>query len=236
MIPNGINTTLGSQSNEADLLSLQAADLYNLWYELPAGERGSEVYRNKWGSLMHLIISRGLYEQGGVTYVDGSFRVLAIPGRNTHVESGVPVRWQSIGDDGYGYSDHLPLVANFRYSESSHPDWIEIEQPARESDEAEVRAALRREMAVAPETGDLLQQVSNLGRLLRLRAEVLELEPLRVRTGDEEFPVWIPNRGLRREVTANWEPGSTVNLVAVVGMYKGEWQLVIEEAAWVGEK
>jgi hypothetical protein len=236
MTPNGINTILGSQGNEADLLSLQEADLYNLWYELPIEERGSEVYRNKWGSLMHLIISRGLYEQGGVTYVDGSFRVLAIPGRNTHLESGVPVRWQSVGDDGYGYSDHLPLVADFRCPESSQPDWIEIEQPAREDKEAEVRVALRREMAVAPETDALLKQVSNLGRLLRLRVEVLELDPPRVRRGDEEFPVWIPDRGLRREVTADLEPGSTVCLIAVVGMYKGEWQLVIEEADWVAGK
>jgi hypothetical protein len=139
MMPNGINTTLGAQGNEADLFSPDGADLYNLWYELPAGERGSDVYRNKWGTLMHLVVSRGLYEKGGVTYVDGSFRVLALSGRNTHAESGVPVRWQSFGEGGYGYSDHLPLVADFRYPESSHPDWVDLDLPSRESEEAEVR-------------------------------------------------------------------------------------------------
>jgi len=233
MTPNGINTILGSQGDEAALIGLQGADLYNLWYELPPGHRGSDVYRNRWGTLMHLIVSRGLYERAGSCYVDGSFRVLAVPGRNVREESGVPLRWQSVKEDGFGYSDHLPLVADFRFQEPSLGSWLELERPSREDREAVIRIALRRRMAVVPDPRDPLRQVSNLGRLVRLRVEVLSLDPLRVLWGADELPVWIPSRRLRRMVAATWMPGSPVNLVAVVGMHRGRWQLVIEEENWV---
>ena len=96
--------------------------------------------------------------------------------------------------------------------------------------------ALRKEMAVMPNPDDQLQRISNLGKLVRLRVVILDLKPLRVRWGDEEFPVWIPSRELRQSVVSTWDLGSSVDLIAIVGMYKGEWQLVVEEADWVEGK
>ena len=129
----------------------------------------------------------------------------------------------------------LPLVAEFRFPGCSQTDWIELERPARESEEAEVRPALRKEMAVEPDPRLPLQRISNLGRFVRLRIEILELKPLAARWGDEVFSIWIPSRELRQSVVATREPGSSFDLTAIVGRYKGEWQLVVEEADWVDE-
>ena len=69
MKTTGLNDVLRSQGNELAVRGPQR-DLYNLWFELPAPERGSDTYRGEWGTLMHLIISRGLYDFRGVQYVD----------------------------------------------------------------------------------------------------------------------------------------------------------------------
>ena len=47
---------------------------YNLWYEWPINERGSDTYRGYWGTLMQLIISNGMYDSKGLSYVNQSFR------------------------------------------------------------------------------------------------------------------------------------------------------------------
>jgi hypothetical protein len=79
MKPAGLNDILGSQGNEL-VIRGKNRDLYNLWFELPAEERGSDTYKGEWGTLMQMIISRGLYDLRGVQYVDNSFGVAKIPG------------------------------------------------------------------------------------------------------------------------------------------------------------
>ncbi len=109
-----INSILGSQSVEAALLHSEA-DLYNLWYELPQPERGSEVWMGEWGSLMQVIVTPGLYDSNGIQYVDNSFRRHLIPGVNVDAVTGEPIRWINLGS-GAGYSDHIPVCASFRHA------------------------------------------------------------------------------------------------------------------------
>ena len=54
----------------------EGPDLYNLWFELPVEQRYSEVWRGRRGTLMHLLVTRGLYDAAGISYVDGSFNKL----------------------------------------------------------------------------------------------------------------------------------------------------------------
>jgi len=89
MKPTGINDTLGSQGNELAIRG-KNRDLYNLWFELPSEERGSDTYQGEWGTLMQMIVSRGLYDLNGVQYVDNSFAVAKIPGLNTD-DKGMPI-------------------------------------------------------------------------------------------------------------------------------------------------
>ncbi len=91
--------------------------LYNLWYELPEDERGSHFFAGKWGTLDHIIVSAGLFDGKGISYVSGSFRVFKPSYLLT--PSGTPYRWQvNRGPDytehlGKGFSDHLPIMATF---------------------------------------------------------------------------------------------------------------------------
>ena len=43
--------------------------LYNLWHELKAEERGSGAWKGKWGTLMHLLLPVGLYDEKGIAYM-----------------------------------------------------------------------------------------------------------------------------------------------------------------------
>ena len=65
MKETGLNDVLGSQGNEL-VIRGKNRDLYNLWFELPAEDRGSDTYQGEWGTLMQLIISRWLYDYRGV--------------------------------------------------------------------------------------------------------------------------------------------------------------------------
>ncbi len=91
--------------------------LYNLWYDLPEKQRGSHFFAGKWGTLDHIIVSAGLFDEKGISYLSGSFHVFKPPYLLT--PSGTPYRWQVNRGPGFtehlgkGFSDHLPIVATF---------------------------------------------------------------------------------------------------------------------------
>ncbi|MEO0158998.1 MAG: endonuclease/exonuclease/phosphatase family protein [candidate division WOR-3 bacterium] len=102
----------------SDLNLLKDGYLYDLWYELPENERGSHYFRNKWGTLDHILISYGLVDSFGIDYVKNSFKVFKANYLLT--EDGVPYRWQVEFEGNYaihlgkGFSDHLPIYAKFK--------------------------------------------------------------------------------------------------------------------------
>ncbi|MBC8010328.1 MAG: hypothetical protein H7067_09545, partial [Burkholderiales bacterium] len=125
---SGINDILGSQGNE---LAVRGKDrpLYNLWFELPSDQRASDEFDGSWGTLMHFIVSRGLYDQNGIQYLDNSFAVMKFPGLNVNA-LGLPNRF-SRGKTPYGFSDHLPLYARFRVAtEGARDKWIALVRPS----------------------------------------------------------------------------------------------------------
>jgi len=102
--------------------------LYNLWRTLPEGERRNELWRGRWNTLMHLLVSPGLFDRVGVAYWEGTFEVVRLgqaggsrdgageaAGRvdlpNTEGSWEAPREWSFFGRGGTGYSDHLPVVA-----------------------------------------------------------------------------------------------------------------------------
>jgi endonuclease/exonuclease/phosphatase family metal-dependent hydrolase len=133
MKETGINDVLQSQGNEGAVLGPQS-DLYNLWHELPAPERGSDTYRGEWGTLIHLIVSRGLYDYRGVQYVDNSFAVAKFPGLNADA-SGLPKRWSFDGPAGGGCSDHFPVFAKFVTVDDNRADrFLTLRNPSVEDE------------------------------------------------------------------------------------------------------
>ncbi|MFM8334201.1 MAG: endonuclease/exonuclease/phosphatase family protein, partial [Opitutaceae bacterium] len=129
MKETGINDVLGSQGNELAVRQ-PGCPLYNLWFELPPEQRGSDTYRGEWGTLMHLLISRGLYDRAGVQYIDNSFAVGIFEGLNADAK-GLPLRWQFTGPAGRGASDHFPVSARFRTVPDGRADqWVNLTNPS----------------------------------------------------------------------------------------------------------
>lgn len=110
-----VNDILGSIGDEEKVAERNTAYVYNLWYDYPIQKRGSDTYRGKWGTLMQMMISSGMYDNEGLQYVDNSFERGDF-GFNTFSTSGEPKRWSSTFS-GSGYSDHLPVSMKFRVAD-----------------------------------------------------------------------------------------------------------------------
>lgn len=110
-----VNDILGSIGDEEKVAEGNTDYVYNLWYDFPIDERGSDTYRGKWGTLMQIMITSGMYDDAGLQYVDSSFDRGDF-GFNTFSSSGEPKRWSSTFS-GSGYSDHLPISMKFRVAD-----------------------------------------------------------------------------------------------------------------------
>ncbi|MGH8019163.1 MAG: endonuclease/exonuclease/phosphatase family protein [Opitutaceae bacterium] len=233
-----INDVLGSQGNELAVAKKNGPALYNLWFELPNEKRGSDVYRDEWGTLMHLLVTRGLYDFRGVQYVDNSFNVGAFPGLNAQRSSGRPIRWQ-FADGGVGYSDHFPVAARFRTVDDDAPQrWLALEHPSR------TVVGPAEGVPVRISTGDIVElskwpanrrllEASHIGRFFDVSGEVTSTRPsfkVRIDGPDVELMVWIHDRAARNAFFKSHRVGDPVRFVGELGQYRGEWQFVIPES------
>lgn len=117
----GINTvlkTIDSDGNPVTYAKLKSCSgcLYNLWYDLPPSERWSHQYRKSNEALDNIIISPSLADNRGIEYVKGSMQRF-VP--SYLFQNGKIYRWQQSRKYpkhhlGEGYSDHLPIYADFR--------------------------------------------------------------------------------------------------------------------------
>ncbi|MCP4715759.1 MAG: endonuclease [Deltaproteobacteria bacterium] len=118
----GINHILRTINGEGQLITENkfiaqpdTAFLYNLWLELKTKDRWSAKFRRKKNTLDNIIVSRALYDDRGISYVDNSFAVFRPP---YLLRKGRPFRWQRAARGkgrhlGLGFSDHLPVCAQF---------------------------------------------------------------------------------------------------------------------------
>lgn len=89
--------------------------LYNLWFELPVNQRWSYVFSGKGCSLDHILVPQALYDEWKIFYQDGSFRRF-VP---DYLVCGMTIKRWAMSDGkqrrhlGRGYSDHLPVYADF---------------------------------------------------------------------------------------------------------------------------
>jgi hypothetical protein len=237
----GINDVLGSQGNELAIRGKQR-DLYNLWFELPATERGSDTFRGEWGTLMHLIVSRGLYDFRGVQYVDNSFAVAKFPGLNVDA-NGLPVRWSFNGPAGGGFSDHLPVSARFITVPDNRPDRYlalrnasEDKGPPPPPNKAvaatvdPVKAALP---AASLPDGATLQTADFRGKIVFVEGKVASGERLAVEFRGAVFDVWSFDAALRTKLRTDYAAGATLRFYGEVSQYRGRWQFVIRDPSWV---
>jgi endonuclease/exonuclease/phosphatase family metal-dependent hydrolase len=89
--------------------------VYNLWLEIPEKRRWSVNFFGHKNSPDSMIVSKGLYDEKGVSYVDNSFDKFD---PDYLFDNNKVFRWQRAKRGkgrhlGKGYSDHLPVFAEF---------------------------------------------------------------------------------------------------------------------------
>lgn len=235
LIETGINDVLGAQGDPWKLRAKGGADLYNLWYDLEPARRRSDCFRGEWGTLMHLIVSKGLADGQGAEYVAGSFRTVEINGLTSHPATGLPWELTRVGP-GAGVSDHFPVVARFRVHPEGAPDaGNPLRRPLQEADrplpcfpsldKASLRAA---EIVNALDTASLAKAV---GEPFRLRGE-WGGNRMTVRIGDQVFPVYAGDTNLAAGLKS-LPAGTKIDWIGLLAVHKGRLQFTIETAEWV---
>jgi len=233
----GIQDVLGSQGDKAALGRPNGPSLYNLWHELPAERRYSDEFNGEWGTLMHLIVTRGLLDGRGVEYVDGSFKPWILPGTNAQPPLGLPWRWTSVGT-GAGTSDHFPLVATFRVV--AKPETRALSQaagmarapaePLAVGYEGLDRSRLRNASVLAkagPE--DLARAV---GEIFAVEGTVASGRSAAVTVAGKRYLLHSFDRDLRESLRAR-KPGERLRFIGELGTYKGQLQFVVHHPSWM---
>ncbi len=239
---SAINDVLKAQGDETALQRPGEADLYNLWFELPVMKRGSDVYRGYWGTLMHLIVTPGLYDNKGVQYVDNSFRVAAFEDLNLDPMLGEPRRFSRLTPEGSGFSDHLPVVADFDVTDKNSPDtFIKLVSPSKDAKLPERGrrvdyANLKRDLVpdAVKVLGELtVQQLDeHMGKVFYVTGTVLGQKPPRVKVGNNEYEIYCFDKDVMAGVNAMKE-GRQIRLYGELGEYKGRRQFNIRHASWM---
>ena len=226
MPKTGINDVLLAGPTEPDRRAI-APKLYNLWHELPVEQRGSDAWRGKWGTLMHIIIPQGLYDGKGIRYIADSFEVCQKEGVNAISGSGLPFKWSN-ELNGFGMSDHFPVIA--RFSPSGLPpkkgkNYAEIETEARSVDYA--RAA-----KIAPRWSPKSLDPQNYGVTFRFRGTISRNSPLSMLAEGHQLGLYSFNPEIRKKLFS-LRKGDSISGVGHLSRYRGQWQFLIEEEDWI---
>lgn len=243
MRTTGINDILGSQGNE---LAIRGAnrDLYNLWFELPSDQRGSDTFRGEWGTLMHLIVSRGLYDLNGIQYIDNSFAVMKFPGLNAN-SLGLPNRW-SRGTVPGGFSDHFPLYARFRVvGEGPKDRWMALARPSESAEGSGTAISTQIapvdlfansvKLAELPAGTDIRDGTYN-GRIFYVEGtpSVNDRGHVKVTLSDgSEYDVYSFIADVRDSTRAKARTEKTLRFYGELGQYRGNWQFVLQGKEWL---
>lgn len=237
---SAVNSILESRIDEPNWVKDEDHSLYNLWGELPPGQRGSETYRGYWGTLMQMLLSRGLYDYSGVQYVDNSFFRVILPGENTSLSTGEPRAWVNFAS-GTGFSDHLPIAAWFRTVDEADVSkrielkkagWKEAEpsyRPSVDYAKVDLRHATQAALLEKLDETQLLDRVGDLFRVEgRVRGDGLDAIDLGWRT----YEIYAPTDEVRA-LLKDLRDGDRVRFYGELDVYRGQMQFVIQDPEWV---
>jgi hypothetical protein len=238
MSETGVNDILQSTGNEEIVAMGHPSKVYNLWHEIPVDERGSDVYRGYWGTLMQIMISPGLYDNYGVQYVDNSFEGGVFVDKNVYATSLTPRRWSTFSE-GTGYSDHLPISMRITYTEADDTSKvIQLVNPSRTDNDLWSPIAVRSKM---PFEGEYFK-ASELTGSIRTTEYFDELflvtsslnSRFQVSVNDELYDLYSPAFNVREYFSDKID--SSVTFYGRLGLFRGNWQFVIESDSFVLSK
>lgn len=237
MPETAIEDVLRSQGDPWKLRAAGGADLYNLWYDVEPRDRRTDEFRGEWGTLIHIIISRGLADGKGLEYVGGSYGSVAIPNVNVQASNGLPWSWTNYGP-GAGLSDHLPVVARFRVvpageTAAENPlkrPKVDAARPEPSFPPNLDRKGLRSAETVAAMGDEAL--AAAMGEAFRIEGTLEGGRAVRVKVGERTYPVYVPEENLLMAVRA-MPAGSKVNWIGRLGFHRGDLQFIVERPEWI---
>ena len=230
MPQTGVNDVLLSHGNETAMLK-PTRKLYNLWHELPPEQRGSDIWKGEWGTLMHLILSHGLYDDKGIQYITDSFRTVRLSDFNLYPETGTPRRWSN-DFGGLGVSDHLPIVASFRTVSKGKPVVIGKNHSSAPRDLPQVDYSKALEKA-QPFTQEMATS-ANYGQIFSFSGKLAQQKPLTLQTEGHPIQLWSFDERVKEKLFA-LKKGDKLSGYGYLSRYRGKWQLLIENAKWLIE-
>ncbi len=123
----GINQILNTTDKEnfihiSHMLNFDKKVHYNLWLDLK-NEKFSTIFKGEYNTPDNIILSQGLFDQKGISYVQNSFNVFKT---NYLIENNKIKRWNNFKNN--GYSDHLPIYATFS---TNNQNYILQKQPSK---------------------------------------------------------------------------------------------------------
>lgn len=210
-------------------------DLFNLWYELPASARYSDFYRGEWGTLMHMIISRGLADGKGLDYELGTFRAVKIPGLTTHGVLNLPWRHTNMAQ-GAGLSDHLPLAANFRLSDRANATRGILKTGAEDVQGPLVIVPTKFDRATLPKATTLLtltdeQMAERLGEVFILEGKFIAGRKPAVEINGRKFALYLPTPAVTEKVKG-LKTGQAIRWIGELNFYREALEFEISQADW----
>lgn len=232
---SSINDVLGAQGFEKRTAETGNPVFYNLWAELPLEDRKSDEFNGIWGTLMQMMITRGLYDFRGIQYVDNSFNTLIFPENSDRV--GRPRRWTFHGTTGGGFSDHFPIFARFRTVEDNDPKRTIDLIAVRPSNEDLSKSPLNRvefpsvDFRTVADLNTILGHeqkiIASFGELFRVRGRVVYKNPILLETGKSQL-ISVFAQGSRLGTWLNsLRVGDDVEFVGELSEFRGNLQMLI---------
>lgn len=232
-----IQDVLGSQGDKEAMGKTDGPVLYNLWYEMPVEERYSDEFGGEWGTLMQMLVTRGLLDGQNLEYVDGSFRQVFVDGVNRQPPLGMPWRWTNYGA-GYGTSDHFPIVARFRLLTSAEPRTLSNppggvktpSEPLKVGFDKLDRAKLRNASVLKDADGEAMARA--MGEIFLVEGTLSKVRPLEVEVDGKSYALHSFDKNLK-DVIRMKPKGKSIQFLGEFGLHKGKLQFVVQDPSWI---
>lgn len=236
MPKTGLQDVLGSQGDPAIFTKSDGPDLYNLWFEVPPEKRISDEYSGEWGTLMQLLVSRGLGDGQGVDFVPGTLTQLRIPGLNTQGPLELPWRWTNYGP-GWGASDHFPVMAQFQLSNGTPPSFrarswgtAAPKEVLKVGFDRIDRSKLRNASVLKEASPEDLAKA--MGEIFVVEATFSKIRPLEVEVDGKSYSLHSFDKDLKK-ILGNEPRGKRMKFLGELGLYKGKLQFVVHDPSWI---
>ena len=229
-----VQDVLGSQGNIEKFTSANNSGtvLYNLWYDVEPSQRRSDTYQGEWGTLMQIIISKGLANGSGVDYVGGSFGAVIIDGLNAKSQARLPNPVTLYGP-GAGVSDHFPVMANLTVINKDEKAGVPLKRAEITPSEALLEVAGPIDRSKLPRASSLekmsAEQVANsINDLFVIDGTFLGggKKTSAVKVGEKTYNLYLSNNKVTQSIKSVAK-GTAVQWVGILHFHNNELEFEI---------